>query len=151
VRPGDRIVSSADGAVFPQGLLVGQVVMGSDRRLRASLAADYARLEFLRVLRSQGAAPVEDERRARRPAGATGPEARCPSPPPRKAPMAETLLLRRLIWQGVFLALRALSLFAQLLPLDRRRRPAGARLLVLMAFAWVLRRPDYVPVFLVAA
>jgi rod shape-determining protein MreC len=61
VRPGDRIVSSADGAVFPQGLLVGQVVMGSDRRLRASLAADYARLEFLRVLRSQGAAPVEDE------------------------------------------------------------------------------------------
>lgn len=60
VRPGDRIVSSADGAVFPAGLLVGQVVMGTDRRLRASLAADYARLEFLRVLRSQGAAPVED-------------------------------------------------------------------------------------------
>jgi rod shape-determining protein MreC len=54
VRPGDRIVSSAEGAVFPAGLLVGQVVMGSDRRLRASLAADYARLEFLRVLRSHG-------------------------------------------------------------------------------------------------
>ncbi len=54
VRPGDRIVSSAEGAVFPAGLLVGQVVMGTDRRLRASLAADYARLEFLRVLRSHG-------------------------------------------------------------------------------------------------
>jgi rod shape-determining protein MreC len=54
VRPGDRVVSSAEGAVFPAGLLVGQVVMGTDRRLRASLAADYARLEFLRVLRSHG-------------------------------------------------------------------------------------------------
>jgi rod shape-determining protein MreC len=54
VRPGDRIVSSAEGSVFPAGLLVGQVVMGTDRRLRASLAADYARLEFLRVLRSHG-------------------------------------------------------------------------------------------------
>ncbi|MGE5198571.1 MAG: rod shape-determining protein MreC [Rhodospirillaceae bacterium] len=54
VRPGDRIVSSAEGAVFPAGLLVGQVVMGTDRRLRANLAADYARLEFLRVLRSHG-------------------------------------------------------------------------------------------------
>jgi rod shape-determining protein MreC len=61
VRPGDRIVSSADAAMFPQGLLVGQVVMGNDRRLRASLAADYARLEFLRVLRSHGAAQVEDQ------------------------------------------------------------------------------------------
>jgi rod shape-determining protein MreC len=54
VRPGDRIVSSAEGAVFPAGLLVGQVVLGTDRRLRAGLAADYARLEFLRVLRSHG-------------------------------------------------------------------------------------------------
>jgi rod shape-determining protein MreC len=58
VRPGDRIVSSAEGAVFPAGLLVGQVVMGTDRRLRASLAADYARLEFLRVLRSHGAGEI---------------------------------------------------------------------------------------------
>lgn len=60
VRPGDRIVSSAEGAVFPAGLLVGQVVMGTDRRLRASLAAEYARLEFLRVLRSHGAGPITE-------------------------------------------------------------------------------------------
>jgi rod shape-determining protein MreC len=58
VRPGDRIVSSADGSVFPAGLLVGQVVLGTDRRLRAGLAADYARLEFLRVLRSHGPAEI---------------------------------------------------------------------------------------------
>ncbi len=58
VKPGDRIISSANGSVFPAGLLVGQVVLGTDNRLRARLAADYERLEFLRVLRSDGAAPV---------------------------------------------------------------------------------------------
>jgi rod shape-determining protein MreC len=60
VRPGDRIVSSADGDVFPAGLLVGQVVLGTDRRLRASLTADYARLEFLRVLRSHGPGTIRE-------------------------------------------------------------------------------------------
>lgn len=56
VRPGDRVVSSDDGGVFPAGLLVGEVVLGTDRRLRLRLAADYGRLDFLRVLRSR---PVE--------------------------------------------------------------------------------------------
>ncbi|MEM6387974.1 MAG: rod shape-determining protein MreC [Pseudomonadota bacterium] len=53
VRPGDRVVSSGDGGVFPAGLLVGNVVQARDGRLRLRLAADYERLEFLRVLRSQ--------------------------------------------------------------------------------------------------
>lgn len=57
VRPGDRVVSSGDGGVFPADLLVGQVALGTDDRLRVRLAADYQRLEFLRVLRSQ---PHED-------------------------------------------------------------------------------------------
>lgn len=57
VRPGDRVVSSGDGGVFPADLLVGQVALGTDNRLRVRLAADYQRLEFLRVLRSQ---PHED-------------------------------------------------------------------------------------------
>ncbi|MGA0541815.1 rod shape-determining protein MreC [Neotabrizicola sp. VNH66] len=60
VRPGDRVVTSGDGGVFPAGLLVGQVVMGSDRRLRVVLAADYQRLEFLRVLRSHELEPIMD-------------------------------------------------------------------------------------------
>lgn len=60
VRPGDRVVTSGDGEVFPAGLLVGQVVMGSDKRLRVALAADYRRLEFLRVLRSHELEPITD-------------------------------------------------------------------------------------------
>lgn len=60
VRPGDRVLSSGDGGVFPAGLLVGEVVQGKDRRLRVRLAADYERLEFLRVLRSHPGEVVED-------------------------------------------------------------------------------------------
>ncbi len=60
VRPGDRVVSSGDGGVFPAGLLVGEVVRGPDRRLRVRLAADYERLEFLRVLRSHPGEVVVD-------------------------------------------------------------------------------------------
>lgn len=53
LRPGDRVISSDDGGVFPAGLLVGEVVATSDRRLRVRISADYGRLEFLRVLRSR--------------------------------------------------------------------------------------------------
>ncbi|NUB46682.1 rod shape-determining protein MreC [Fertoebacter nigrum] len=60
VRPGDRVVTSGDGGVFPADLLVGQVAQGTDRRLRVLLSADYDRLEFLRVLRSHELAPITD-------------------------------------------------------------------------------------------
>jgi rod shape-determining protein MreC len=53
LRPGDRVISSDDGGVFPAGILVGEVVATSDRRLRVRISADYGRLEFLRVLRSR--------------------------------------------------------------------------------------------------
>lgn len=52
VRPGDRVVTSGDGKVFPADILVGQIVQGREGRLRVKLAADYGRLEFLRVLRT---------------------------------------------------------------------------------------------------
>lgn len=51
VRPGDQVITSGDGGVFPAGLLVGQLALGPDRRFRVRLAADNERLEFLRVLR----------------------------------------------------------------------------------------------------
>lgn len=60
VRPGDRVVSSGDGGVFPPDILVGQVALGTDGRLRLRMAADYGGLEFLRVLRSHPAERLED-------------------------------------------------------------------------------------------
>jgi rod shape-determining protein MreC len=60
VRPGDRVVSSGDGGMFPTDLLVGQVALGTDGRLRVRLAADYERLDFLRILRSRPAEWIED-------------------------------------------------------------------------------------------
>lgn len=60
IRPGDRVVTSGDGGLFPGDLLVGQVALGNDRRLRVRLAADYERLEFLRVLRSPVTEVISD-------------------------------------------------------------------------------------------
>ena len=60
VRPGDRVVTSGDGGVFPAGLLVGQVAKDTDRRLRVQLTADYERLDFLRVLRSRSYEAITD-------------------------------------------------------------------------------------------
>ena len=60
VRPGDRVITSGDGSVFPAGLLIGQVAEDRSGRLRVRLSADYERLEFLRVLRHQGTESIDD-------------------------------------------------------------------------------------------
>lgn len=60
VKPGDRVVTSGDGGVFPADLLVGQLARGTDGRMRARLSADLERLEFLRVLRSQPTVRIEE-------------------------------------------------------------------------------------------
>ncbi len=60
VRPGDRVISSGDGGVFPAGLLIGQIAADPGGRLRVRLAADFERLEFLRVLRHHGTDKVTD-------------------------------------------------------------------------------------------
>lgn len=54
VRPGDRVITSGDGGVFPSGVLIGQVAADPSGRLRVRLSADFERLEFLRVLRHLG-------------------------------------------------------------------------------------------------
>lgn len=76
VRPGDRVVTSGDGGVFPPDLLVGQIVQGRDGRLRVRLAADYGRLEFLRVVRFGDPEQVD------------GPGALIPPPVPPRGPDA---------------------------------------------------------------
>jgi len=58
VRPGDRVISSGDGGIFPAGLLIGQIAADPGGRLRVRLAADFERLEFLRVLRHHGTETV---------------------------------------------------------------------------------------------
>ena len=60
VRAGDRVVTTGDGGVFPPGLLAGTVLLGGDGRLRVRLAADYRRLEFLRVIRHLPSAPISE-------------------------------------------------------------------------------------------
>jgi len=60
VRPGDRVMTSGDGGVFPAGLLVGQLAQDPGGRMRVRLAADYERLEFLRVLRSYEHEDIND-------------------------------------------------------------------------------------------
>ncbi|ANP38038.1 rod shape-determining protein MreC [Phaeobacter gallaeciensis] len=60
IRPGDRVITSGDGSVFPPGLLIGQVTEDRTGRKRVRLSADYERLEFLRVLRHQGSEVIKE-------------------------------------------------------------------------------------------
>ncbi|WP_290741320.1 rod shape-determining protein MreC [Amaricoccus sp.] len=59
IRPGDRVVTSGDGGLLPPEILIGQVVAGPDGRLRVLPAAQYRRLDFVRVIRQQPVAAVE--------------------------------------------------------------------------------------------
>lgn len=66
--------------------------------------------------------------------------------------MAEPVVRRPVGYWGLFLALVALWLFLRLLPLSTL--PAalpGPDLMLCLVFAWVLRRPSYMPAPLVAA
>ncbi|WP_135504390.1 rod shape-determining protein MreC [Roseovarius aestuariivivens] len=76
VRPGDRVMTSGDGGVFPAGLLIGQVAEDPGGRMRVRLAADYERLEFLRVLRNYGHERITD------PGALIAPDAPLPAPDP---------------------------------------------------------------------
>lgn len=59
VRAGDRVATSGDGGLFPAELLIGRVVVSPDGRLRVRPAADYRRLDFVRVIRRAEPGAVE--------------------------------------------------------------------------------------------
>jgi rod shape-determining protein MreC len=59
VSIGDRVVTSGDGGVTPPDMPVGLVAALGERTARVSLASDYSRLEFVRVLRWRRERPVD--------------------------------------------------------------------------------------------
>lgn len=59
IRPGDRIVTTGDGGLYPPDILIGRVLPGGDGRPRARVAADYGHLDFVRVIRSQPLEVIE--------------------------------------------------------------------------------------------
>ena len=59
VAPGDRVTTSGDGGVFPPDLFVGRVAVIGESGARIQIAADYERLEFVRVLRYQPKTAIE--------------------------------------------------------------------------------------------
>jgi len=62
VKAGDRVVTSGAGGIFPPDLLIGQVMVSPDSRLRVRLSADYRRLRYIRVLRPSPVEEVEPSR-----------------------------------------------------------------------------------------
>jgi rod shape-determining protein MreD len=66
--------------------------------------------------------------------------------------MAETGSLHLWLMRALFAALAGTLVFARLLPLDMAPPGwAGPDLFLALAFAWAVRRPEYVPPLLVAA
>lgn len=51
IKVGDRVVTSGDGGVFPPNLLVGRIADVGRRYARVELAANFHRLQFIRILK----------------------------------------------------------------------------------------------------
>ncbi len=65
--------------------------------------------------------------------------------------MIDRITARRWTYWGIFTLVAILALFIRLLPLGLGAgRLPGPDLLLALTMAWVVRRPDYVPVFLLA-
>ncbi|QFU08692.1 hypothetical protein PARPLA_02700 [Rhodobacteraceae bacterium THAF1] len=65
--------------------------------------------------------------------------------------MVDPVTLRRASYRMLLLAIAAVFLFVRILPFhDSGGRLPAPDLLTVLAFAWVLRRPEYVPTWLIA-
>lgn len=63
IQPGDRILTSGDGGVFPANLLIGQVSLNGSNQIKAQLSADFSGLEYLRIIRHSPNAPINQPSR----------------------------------------------------------------------------------------
>lgn len=61
VVPGDRVVTSGHGGVFPAGLAVGMVTAITDGAIRVTPFVDWERLEYVRLLRTGTEGVVQPE------------------------------------------------------------------------------------------
>lgn len=75
VAPGDRVMTSGDGEVFPPDLPVGVVAVIGEYGARVQISADYERLEFVRILRYHPSTRIDE------PGGLILPEASARSGP----------------------------------------------------------------------
>jgi hypothetical protein len=146
--------------LFPAGLLVGQVIATTDGRLRARLAADLVRLQFLRVMRSHPGTSLDD------PGNLIGPPWPFPEEvdepprldgrnPERSAPRQQqrgramsSAHIHRHIWTyrgDLCLVCGVDHPRAAVAAGPGRKRPAGPDLLLAVTFAWLLRQPAVVP------
>ena len=50
IQPGFRIYTSGTGGVYPPGILIGIVVLSSDKKIRVRLSANINKLDYLRIL-----------------------------------------------------------------------------------------------------
>ena len=64
--------------------------------------------------------------------------------------MAEPVRSRRAVYVALYLGLAALALFLRMLPLGGSSGLPGPDLFLALTCAWVLRRPDYVPVLAIS-
>lgn len=66
--------------------------------------------------------------------------------------MVDPITSRRWLYRGLYVLIAVATMFLLLLPIDLSAgRFPGPDILVCTTFAWVLRRPDYVPILLIAA
>ena len=62
VMPGDRVLTSGDGGVYPRGLPVGRAVKGLDGKWRVALDSDSTALDWVRIIQFKDFSQLADDR-----------------------------------------------------------------------------------------